>query len=489
LDGDDKLTRTYFVPRSDYLAGDPTYVTPSDGDPDPNAARFPAYEFAEEKVKRTEDPILDAYFIIVERVYVNTQKLVGASEQGTSRGETGSQTKLGSSNSATPVAPGIIVQRSSRLTEFDLWHNTENRLALRVGVNQINVTDKVGYTENFTKELSLVDPVNKGETEFSKQLITQDADGQDAVWQASRKTRESRPAQGSEVTNFLGGGVASVDVSLVADTTSADSGFGVVESRVTPIGGGDAMKMTKLLDEYPTLVEERYDPGLDAIVQITKDVIVPGSHHGFANVGDIQEIKPVDKWRSIRIRSKAMGVERSEMLPGVFSFQFPAVLVSANMIGALASSSYGSNFDWDYDVAMVFNVREAFSAAVEGRVIRVVTNDPAAVLASYPPTVFKPESHTIAIVTAAAYNSPDTVWAKTSARTWQSPLALSTGVFVYPPPFLAGSIMVNAEMNVSIPASDPPAIPSGWLTVGASSQRQRMGYWEILIRQILSPGG
>jgi hypothetical protein len=496
VDGDDRITRTYFIPRAEYLAGAPTYVPPNDGDSDPDPVRFPGYEFTEESIRRTDDKLLDSFFVVVQRTYVNTAKIISVSEEGTPRGEAGSETQLGSAKTATAVAPGIILQRSSRLTEFDLWHNTENRLALRVGVNQTSLADRVGYSETDTAELAAVEPsAAGGDVEFSKRLVTQDVAGADAIWAANRKTRVNDPANGSELTNFLGGGLLDVDVSLVADTASADSGFLVVESRVAPIGHGDAIKTSKTIDSYPTLEEWRYDAGLDSLIKITKDVIDPTlpspntpAELAMVSVGDITEIQPVDKWRSIRIRTQGMGVERTEMLPGIFSFQFPARLVSATMIGALAWAFNETNYDWDYDVAMVFDVKEAFSAALEGRVIRVVTNDPSLVLAAYPTTVFKPQSQTIALVTGAAYASEQTVWAKTSARTWQTPLTINAAITVSAPSWVVGALDLTSAVNLSIAATTPTTIPTGWITVGASSQRLRMGFWEVQIRQINSPG-
>lgn len=483
--GDDRIVRTYILPRTDYL--DAGYTPPASGDPDPNAVKFPGYEFVEESVKRTQDKLLDSYFVVIQRTYVNVNKSVAESETGTPRGEEGSETELGSAKTANAIGAGIILQRSSRLTEFDLWHNTENRLSLRVGVNQANVRKMVGYTETDESEFAASEPVSAGEPSFSKRLVTTDVSGVDAVWSANRKTRSNDPAQGSEMTTFLGGGVADIDISLVADTSSADSGFNIIESKVTPIGDGDAIKTTKTLSSYPTLIESRYDASLDAMLTITKDVVAAGTV-GSVAVGDITEVRPVDKWRSVRIRTQAAGVEKTENLPGVFSFRFPAVLNSISWIGAYAYAGSADRFDWDQDVAMVFDVTEAYTAAVDGRIIRVVTSSPASVIGAYPATVFKPQSHTLGWVTAGWYASTSMVWAKTTARTWQTPLALSGGQSVTPPFGGGGAISVDSSYSGLVPNTTPSTIPLGWITIGITTRRLRMGYYEVLVRQINSPG-
>ena len=111
--------------------------------------------------------------------------------------------------------------------------------------------------------------------------------------------------------------MADVDISLVAETVSADSGFNIIESKVVPFGDGDALKTTKTLSTYPTLEEYRYDASLDAMLQITKDVVVPGTV-GSVSVGDISEIKPVDKWRSIRVRTQGLGWKKLSIFRGFF---------------------------------------------------------------------------------------------------------------------------------------------------------------------------
>jgi len=484
--GDDRVVRTYIIPRADYL--DAGYTPPSAGDPDPNAVKFPGFEFVEESVKRTNDKMLDSYFVIIQRTYVNVGKTVSESETGTSRGEEGSETELGSAKTANAIGTGIILQRSSRLTEFDLWHNTENRLSLRVGVNQTSVRKMVGYSETDDSELASTEPVSAGEPSFSKRLVTTDVAGADAVWSANRKTRANDPAQGSEMTTFLGGGVADIDVSLVADTSSADSGFNIIESRVVPLGDGDAIKTTKTLSEYPTLIESRYDASLDAMLTITKDVVAAGTA-GSVAVGDITEVRPVDKWRSVRIRTQGAGVEKTENLPGVFSFRFPAVLNSIKWIGAWAYAISGDRLDWDQDVALVFDVTEPYTAAVDGRIIRVVTSSPTSVVGAYPPVVFKPQSHTIGWVTGGWYASPSMVWAKTTARTWQTPLTISGGHSLTAPFGGGGGVSVDSTSSGFVPPTPPTtAIPSGWITIGVTSRRLRMGFYEVLVRQINSPG-
>lgn len=493
-DGNSHVLRTYIIPRSEYL--DEDYSPPAKGDPDPT---FAGYTYVgEETVRRTNDEMLDSYFVVVQRAYANITEVIAASEEGTARGEEGSETTLGIESKAVAIGPGLILQRSSRLSEYDLWHNTENRLALRSGVNTYTVSNRPGFSEVETSELSMTEPVaGTGEISFSKRLVTTDVEGQNAIWSANRSTRTSSPANGSELTYFLGGGIADIDISLVADTTSADSGFYIIASEVRPLGNGEGVRTTKTIDNYPVLVDTVYDASLDALVTTTKTVCAPGSTSASYNPvsGDLVEVRSVDKWRSLCITtSVGAGATRTETLPGIFNYRFPPTLRSATFLGAYAWAINEVNFDWDLDFSLVFDVCEAFAGAFEGRVVRIVTRDPEGAASSYTPTLFRPTSHTIGLATAAAYASPQTVWAKTASRTWQTPLALNGGITIQIPEFIDATggenITVDAEFSNMLPATSPPAIPSAgdWLTIGMSTRRLKYGFYEVLVRQIKSPG-
>jgi hypothetical protein len=487
---DDKVTRTYLIPRDEFLDG--TYTPqPAEGDADPE---FAGYEFSGEVVvKRVRDRVLDGAFVEIELVYAATDpEDKGTSDRGTGRGEVCSSTTESATKLADcPESYGIVVSQSSTYTEDKLWRNTEERMNLREGVNGTSVSNKVGYVETSTTEFSATEPVQGDESNFSNTLVTTDVNGADAVWKASRSDRVSDPATGNETTNYLGGGLVDVDISLVPDSTAADEGHLVLSSTVKPIGNGEAIRVTKTLPEYPTLVEEKYDPSLDACVRITKDVVDPSTNPTCSYAaGDVTEIQAVDKWRSVRIRTEGLGVEKTETLPGVFQFRFPPVLRGAEWKWSYAWAFNATNNAYDADSAIIFDVKEAYSAAVEGRTIRVVTGDPTSVVGSYPPTVFRPESHTLASLVAYAYASDNALKARASARTWQTPMALSAAIYIVPPPFDTGLTGIDIEgWTVSdIPATTPTDIPSGWITIGVSTRRLRLGYYEVLVKQINSPG-
>tara|TARA_Y100000401_G_scaffold70477_1_gene56571 strand:+ start:2647 stop:4524 length:1878 start_codon:yes stop_codon:yes gene_type:complete len=497
IEGDERLTRTYIIPRAQFLGNAApyssyTYAAPAEGTAD---SRFTNFKFREENILRTRDSTIDAYFIVIQRFYYKAEKLRAASESGSARGEEGSETRREADRLAYSIEPGIILQRSSRLTDEELWDNTENRLALRTGVNNTAISSRVGYKETDTSELAEHEPVQSGEPQFNKRVITTDIHGVDAIWASNRKTRATDPAKGSEMSTFLGGGMLDVDISLVADTSLADSGFKVVGSQVSPMGGGDALKTTKTIDAFPILTEERYDSQLDSMITITKSVIVPGSESGSKSAcGSVVEIQPVDKWRSIKIQTSVdASVIRTETIPGVFNFRFPPVLEKAYFDWAAAQAWYGTNRAEDYDVALIFHVAESSQQAVRGRTRRVITCNPEGVIEDNPVISFKPQSHTVSFITAASYASKKTVWAKANVRTWQTPLALCRGINITLPPHLSGGIQgvhVDGNWMAEIPKTSPAGMPAAGtlMTIGITTRRLKLGYWEVLINEIFSPG-
>jgi hypothetical protein len=492
IDGDERLTRTYIYPRADYLLDTyKTSVKPAVGTVD---TKFTDFQFQEEDIRRTSDKIIDSYFVVIQRVFVNPNKIVAASESGTARGETGTETTLGTYQTAHAVSPGIVLQRSSRLTEYDLWNNTESRLALRAGVNNTATTQRVGYTETSTSELSLTEPPNSSDPSFNKRLVTTDADGQDAIWACNKSTRASKPANGSEMVTFLGGGIADIDVRLVTDLATADSGFYVIGSAVSPLGNGDAIKTTKTIGSYPTLVEHRYDSQLDAMLTITKTVIVPGSATGSKVSGTVTEIKPVDKWRSVQVVTSASGVERTEIIPGVFNFRVPPVLNRCGFYYTYAYAGFGGNYQQDRDVSLLFEVTESYTEAVRGQTRRIITSSLEGVYEENPVVNFKPQSHTINWLSAYSYADAKNVWAKANVRAWQTPMALCPGLTIETPPFFPrdelNAFAVDDQYTSKIPATSPAGLPvAGTLmTIDIQTRKLKLGYWEVLIKEIFSPG-
>lgn len=488
IDGDSALTRTYVVKRSDYEDG--TFEEPASGTADPT---FAGFTYSKQRVRRIGQKELDSLFVIVQRSYVNEGEVSSVRESGTARGETSSKTTLGTESEAQALEAGIVVSRSSQLTEEQSYRNTEERLALRPGVNATSIDLAPGMKVTKTEELSSTEPEQDGEDKgFDKRLITTDADGNDAVFGAGRTRRESDPASGSELSRVLGGGVVDVEVDMVPDSTDAVGGFLVLDEKVDPIGGGDARYVKKTIESFPTLTEFVHDPDTDEMIEVTKDVIdlatVDPATVASSTIGDVTEVKPYDRWRSISIRSRYVddgAVDgRVETIPIVDTYRYPPVLVNAEFIWNHAFAFTSNDQAYAEDLALTFDVEESYTTSVTGHIKRIWTKDPETAAIPYQ-TGHTTQMNSVTVAYAAwwAYGGLSGAKASAVVRTWQTPMAIvPNAITLSVPGVTPGEIQVNHQVSNIIPAAGQ--IPGGLTTVDIRATRGKLGYYILNVKQL-----
>ena len=143
---------------------------------------------------------------------------------------------------------------------------------------------------------------------------------------------------------------------------------------------------------------------------------------------------------------------------------------------------------------MIFVVEESFSVACKGRTRRVITCVPESVTEENAVVNFKPQSQTIAWLSSYGYASSKTVWARASVRTWQTPLALHGALAATgdAPPFngVINVLAIDDQYTTTLEATSPTGIPEEGtlMTIGMDVRRLKLGYWEVLVREIYSPG-
>lgn len=491
LDGDEYLTRTYIIPRADYLDGT-SFPEPATGTAD---TVFTNHKYTGQNVRRIGQQELDSYFVVIQRQYVRLGASISVSEQGTRQGEESTSMTLGATAAATALVSGLILAKSSRLGENDEWQNTENRLSVRTGVNQQAVDYRPGYVRTVSEELALgpTAPVGvTGESGFTKSLVTVDVAGADALWSARREVNTSNPVTGSKIVRELGGGVASLTLDLVNDGTGATGGLYVLDHSIDPLGDGYATRSVWTIDSYPTLVEDMFDETTKTMIRITKDVIEPGTANGSYSAGNITEINPVDRWRSVRVNTRYLTdpapgnrtAAISTALPFQTSFQIPAVLQAVELQYVYAWASSGGDYDYAEDLNLVYDLKEQYSAAVEGRLLRYFSAAPPTITPSA--DTYKPESHTISYTTYWWTAGTKGARAAANIRHWQTPFALCEGITITVPSWYSGvDLTVGQDATGSIPATATP--PSGWTTVDVDVRPIKLGYYEVVERQLNLP--
>lgn len=484
FEGDHKLTRTYIVKRADWVAGNSYFPALADGTAD---TTYTDYDFNGENVLRIGQKELDSMFVVVQRFFTNPDKEQNVTQSGSNSGERSTETTLGATASAVPATPGVIVRKTSSLTDEQMWENTEEVLDVRTGVRDTTVDSQPGMRVTRTEELSLTEPVeNAADQSFTKELVTTDFEGTDAVWIARRETLANEQATGSRIVRDLGGGVATETITLVNDGDAADSGINIISSEVRSLGNGKALKTTvELTGGYPTLVDYQYDEQTSSLIKITKDVVAAGATGPAPAAGDVTEIQAVDNWRSIQIRSQYHPSNPSglqEQWETVEKFQYPPRLLDAGWLYAWAYAFSGSDYDYAEDYALVFSVEEAYLAQIEGRVSRYLTDDPDSINVgnTYNQSMV---SYTIGVTSAWWTAGDGGARASAVARTWQSPLAVvESGIYIGSPSGGGGNVTIDREISGTIPAGG--SMPSGWITIDVSTRKVKLGLYEVLVKEV-----
>ena len=98
-----------------------------------------------------------------------------------------------------------------------------------------------------------------------------------------------------ETTGEYGGGVIKITETLAGSTQSAETGFTVIGSKVTALGGGSTIRETRKMDgsTYAVLNGAEYDPEFDITRKYTVQVVDASTT---ATTG--QSLKPIDKWKA-----------------------------------------------------------------------------------------------------------------------------------------------------------------------------------------------
>lgn len=109
-------------------------------------------------------------------------------------------------------------------------------------------------------------------------------------------------------------GVNATEESLVTEGTATESGFGVKDARVMPLGNGKSIKTTEYYPEPEssgviyTLGGQSYDETFDAVIDTEKSLVDASQAESLAATARaddyITEIQPLDKWHSILLKSK-----------------------------------------------------------------------------------------------------------------------------------------------------------------------------------------
>jgi hypothetical protein len=292
----------------------------------------------------------------------------------------------------------------------------------------------------------------------------------------ARKTTEE---YGGEITRLRG----YLDVSEPA----VESGYDVVSSEVKNLGNGTWFRQTEKLDtaiEWPELIGTEVDPRTGIVIAV-KRKIVPAGTVGGVGVDGYVDVKPIDKWRSIRISSKLdpATLPVSTTWETTVEHRFPNTLLSMAWVWASAFAPFSYDFDMDLETEML----EGYAGPCRAKVTESYSNGPPGAVIT--PTIFCPKGHTVGFSWAFAADPSGDCGScvgitRARARTWSIPPSLHDAITIS-----GGVTLVGGTFTNTLPATSPPGLPAaGTLIVKACEvERWRFGIFLRRLTEIYVP--
>lgn len=301
-----RFIRTYVVLRTSTLAADEPQADTTD-------AVFPELVLTDHKISRIDDPVFDAVFVTVQRIFERMpgpvitsygtnqfQQLTVTREQEVIKSpspqlsaliESASQervTKAKAKNKVTSIPrvfPKTMANKSipSIIREEYMGGFTENQSSQRVA----------GTVETPTLGAGEITKTETQETEFVKEVLLHNQD--------LPQTRANQ-----ETTEEFGGEVLDENIDIAESGLVIEQGYGVTDSKLRNLGPFGQIKITKKLPDgivWPVLHEEKIlTAGIYAGIRILIDKqYVPA---GTTNPGGYTDMVPRDKWRTLQITSR-----------------------------------------------------------------------------------------------------------------------------------------------------------------------------------------
>ena len=150
---------------------------------------------------------------------------------------------------------------------------------------------------------------------------------------------------GQLIVNDFGGIVATRKESLVEDGTATESGYGILESSVTPLGSGQSVQVTIEAPKdaagnvlFPTIYGAQIDSRYGVPLAFSSSIIPSNSESGglyYGNDGSFGsvDIQPKDQWHSTRSTTYLMSLPEPQVWYGLRRENLPDVLLGIDVVG------------------------------------------------------------------------------------------------------------------------------------------------------------
>ena len=425
------VKRSYIVPRSSYNPDYPTIGSEMPRNPENISQQ--GFKFDEGYILHISrqvrtDQELDSSYVAVELVYIKPVEAIGK-EYGNIVTRRTTTTSVVDENTSPDAGISVIASNVSPLgngkailqtvqVDGGTWPNPVEHTLAKQRDNLIPQKFRnFVLTEATSEKLpEMPQTLSLSGDEISKIVKKETPDRYDKSTTVETIDQTVEPLFGQQVFFQFGGGVATTAESLVADGTSAEEGFTILSSSVTPLGNGKSIKeVVENSDEaYAPLTGQKFDTNLDLVFPFTRQVVEAGTIIAGA------DITPLDKWKSqaevIDVANVAAQLaEIHTVFPTQQSIQLPNVLRSLS-VKATRSLSNGNSYSAgnsgssqnessvSVSADILWEIEEGFSGAVPAEVhvffleVNSVTPESiAAAVGADTWPLYQPKSHRLVI--------------------------------------------------------------------------------------------
>lgn len=258
-----RITRTYFIPRGDYVAIAAATADPIHAD----------MELVEQQQGRTDDREIDNYFIICKRIYEKVPGVVITSHGYNQAGEYETRTTQLVAASTAADADALLVNKSDVEAQNTIVGAKNKITVASRPILTSEVIDERGDKATITEQV--VDPGT--DPDAVSTTVKESATVAETPTKSRKKTSTSTASPlTSEIRDERGDKIAVVN-SVVSPGTDPDAiSLTVVDSQVKAINIGRSEKTTSTSDGPSTLTGEEINERGDKVT-VVDDIVAPGT--------------------------------------------------------------------------------------------------------------------------------------------------------------------------------------------------------------------
>lgn len=158
---------------------------------------------------------------------------------------------------------------------------------------------------------------------------------------------EGGPLAGLKTFNQFGGGVATVEESIVEDGDTVDGGLSILDASVETLGNGKSVKTVVTAPTYAELDGSTYIPELDIVAAYTEQVVTPPVD---VTADAHTEYNPIDQYKSLKrtiIPPTAALDAYLVSFPSNTTMNLPETLLNIEVVWAEDVSEGSNSSDWE----------------------------------------------------------------------------------------------------------------------------------------------